>query len=79
MCVWFTRLSGSGKGIIAKSLQKRLFDEGKSVLVFDRENLRHGLNVDLGFSRADRREDIRRIGHVARLMYDFRHIGCASS
>jgi bifunctional enzyme CysN/CysC len=73
-CLWFTGLSGSGKSTIAKDLEKKLFDEGKSVVRLDGDNLRHGLNADLGFSRADRRENIRRIGHVARLLYDFGHI-----
>ena len=74
LCVWFTGLSGSGKSTIAKDLEKKLFEEGRSVVRLDGDNLRHGLNADLGFSRADRRENIRRIGHVARLLYDFGHI-----
>ena len=74
LCIWFTGLSGSGKSTIAKELEKKLFDEGRSVVRLDGDNVRHGLNGDLGFSRDDRRENIRRIGHVARLMYDFGNI-----
>ncbi len=69
-CFWFTGLSGSGKSTIAKALSKKLHDEGKKVYVLDGDNIRHGLNADLGFSEEDREENIRRIGHVARLMYD---------
>ncbi len=68
--VWFTGLSGSGKSTIAKELEKRLWDEGKSVVRLDGDNVRHGLNADLGFSRSDRRENIRRVGHLARQLYD---------
>ena len=69
-CLWLTGLSGSGKSTIAKELEKRLFDEGKNVYLLDGDNVRHGLNGDLGFSPRDRDENIRRVGHVARLMYD---------
>jgi bifunctional enzyme CysN/CysC len=69
-CLWFTGLSGSGKSTIAKELSKRLHDEGKQVYVLDGDNIRHGLNADLGFSDEDRAENIRRIGHVARIMVD---------
>ena len=72
--LWFTGLSGSGKSTIAKELEKQLFDEGKQVVRLDGDNVRHGLNADLGFSRADRGENIRRMAHVARLMYDFGNI-----
>ncbi len=69
-CLWLTGLSGSGKSTIAKELEKRLFEEGKNVYLLDGDNVRHGLNGDLGFSPRDRDENIRRVGHVARLMYD---------
>ncbi len=69
-CLWLTGLSGSGKSTIAKELEKQLFAEGKRVYLLDGDNVRHGLNGDLGFSPEARDENIRRIGHVARLMYD---------
>jgi bifunctional enzyme CysN/CysC len=69
-CLWLTGLSGSGKSTIAKELSKELHEEGKQVYVLDGDNIRHGINVDLGFTEADRKENIRRIGHVARLFYD---------
>jgi len=69
-CLWFTGLSGSGKSTIAKELSKRLHEEGRQVYVLDGDNIRHGLNADLGFSEEDREENIRRIGHVARILYD---------
>lgn len=73
-CLWFTGLSGAGKSTIAKEVEKRLFDQGLQVVRLDGDNVRHGLNGDLGFTRADRRENIRRVGHVARLFYDTGHI-----
>ena len=72
--IWFTGLSGAGKSTIAKQLEKQLFDEGRQVVRLDGDNVRHGLNADLGFSRADRQENIRRIGHLARQLYDFGQI-----
>jgi bifunctional enzyme CysN/CysC len=69
-CLWFTGLSGSGKSTIAKAVEKLLFEEGKRVYMLDGDNIRHGLNGDLGFSADDRIENIRRIGEVARLLYD---------
>jgi bifunctional enzyme CysN/CysC len=68
--LWFTGLSGSGKSTIAKALEARLFAEGRQVFMLDGDNVRHGLNGDLGFSEEDRIENIRRVSHVARLMYD---------
>lgn len=65
--LWFTGLSGSGKSTIAKLLQKRLFDKGYNVFGLDGDNIRKGLNRDLGFSPEDRRENIRRVGEVANL------------
>lgn len=65
--LWFTGLSGSGKSTIAKQVQKRLFDKGYQVFGLDGDNIRKGLNRDLGFSPADRTENIRRVGEVAAL------------
>lgn len=65
--IWMTGLSGSGKSTIATELQKNLFDRGCQVCILDGDNIRHGLNSDLGFSPADREENIRRIGEVAKL------------
>jgi bifunctional enzyme CysN/CysC len=69
-CLWLTGLSGSGKTTIAKELEEKLFQEGRQVYLLDGDNVRHGLNGDLGFSEKERRENIRRVGHVARIMYD---------
>lgn len=66
--VWFTGLSGSGKSTLAMALERCLFDEGFEVFVLDGDNLRHGLNSNLGFSPADREENIRRVGEVAALL-----------
>jgi len=68
--VWLTGLSGSGKSTIARALEAVLYDEGRLVYVLDGDNLRHGLNADLGFSPADRRENVRRTGEVAALFAD---------
>ncbi len=68
--LWFTGLSGSGKTTIAKAVEKYLFDKGKQVFLLDGDNLRHGLNGNLGFSEEDREENIRRAGHMAKLLYD---------
>ena len=69
-CVWFTGLSGSGKSTIANLLERRLHAAGRHTFVLDGDNLRHGLNRDLGFTEADRVENIRRVAEVARLMTD---------
>lgn len=70
-CVlWFTGLSGSGKSTIANALSQTLFRRGVQEYVLDGDNIRHGLNKDLGFSAADRTENIRRIGEVAKLFVD---------
>jgi len=66
--LWFTGLSGSGKSTIANALQKRLFAMGKHTYLLDGDNVRHGLNRDLGFTDADRVENIRRVANVAKLM-----------
>lgn len=68
--VWFTGLSGSGKSTIARAVEARLAATGRLVYVLDGDNVRHGLCSDLGFSPADRTENIRRIGHVAALLAD---------
>lgn len=69
-CIWLTGLSGSGKSTIANLLEKRLLADGHHTYLLDGDNLRHGLNRDLGFTEADRVENIRRVGEVARLMVD---------
>lgn len=68
--LWFTGLSGSGKSTIANLVEKRLFDLGKHTYTLDGDNVRHGLNKDLGFTDVDRIENIRRIGETAKLMAD---------
>ena len=68
--VWFVGLSGSGKSTLANALEKRLFEAGKSTYILDGDNIRSGLNKDLDFSEDSRRENIRRIGEVAKLMVD---------
>ena len=69
-CIWFTGLSGSGKSTIANALETRLHQMGRHTYILDGDNVRHGLNRDLGFTDADRVENIRRIGEVAKLMVD---------
>jgi bifunctional enzyme CysN/CysC len=70
-CVlWFTGLSGSGKSTIANLVEKKLISLGKHTYLLDGDNVRHGLNKDLGFTDADRVENIRRVAEVARLMAD---------
>jgi bifunctional enzyme CysN/CysC len=68
--LWFTGLSGSGKSTIANLVEKSLAAEGKHTYLLDGDNVRHGLNKDLGFTDADRVENIRRIGEAARLFVD---------
>ena len=65
--VWLTGLSGSGKSTIAVEIEKRLWDRGIRAFILDGDNVRHGLNKNLGFSPEDRTENIRRIGEVAKL------------
>ena len=70
-CVlWFTGLSGSGKSTLANELEKKLFEMGHRTYVLDGDNVRHGLNKDLGFTQEDRIENIRRVAEVAKLMVD---------
>jgi bifunctional enzyme CysN/CysC len=68
--VWFTGLSGSGKSTVAAFVERALVAAGRPAYLLDGDNLRHGLNADLGFSAADRTENIRRVGEVARLFAD---------
>jgi adenylyl-sulfate kinase len=67
---WLTGLSGSGKSTIAHELEKRLMQDGKLAYVLDGDNVRHGLNQDLGFTSEERDENIRRVAEVAKLMYE---------
>jgi bifunctional enzyme CysN/CysC len=68
--VWFTGLSAAGKSTIANIVEKKLCAEGKHTFLLDGDNVRHGLNKDLGFAEADRTENIRRLAEVAKLMID---------
>jgi adenylylsulfate kinase len=68
--IWFTGLSGSGKSTLAFTLEHALVQQGHLAYVLDGDNIRHGLNKNLGFSAADREENIRRIGEVAKLFAD---------
>lgn len=68
--LWFTGLSGSGKSTIANAVSNELYRQGINEYVLDGDNIRHGLNGDLGFSEYDRTENIRRIGEVAKLFVD---------
>jgi bifunctional enzyme CysN/CysC len=69
-CVWFTGLSGSGKSTIANLVEKQLLAMGQHTYILDGDNVRHGLNTDLGFTDEDRVENIRRVAEVAKLMVD---------
>ena len=68
--VWLTGLSGSGKSSVAAATERALVGARRPAYVLDGDNLRHGLNGDLGFSAGDRSENVRRVGHVARLLAD---------
>jgi bifunctional enzyme CysN/CysC len=68
--LWFTGLSGAGKSTIANLVEKRLYALGRHSYLLDGDNVRHGLNKDLGFTEGDRVENVRRVGEVARLMVD---------
>ena len=69
-CLWFTGLSGSGKSTIANLVEKKLHALGQHTYILDGDNVRHGLNKDLGFTDEDRVENIRRVAEVAKLMVD---------
>ena len=68
--MWFTGLSGAGKSTVADAVEQKLFELGHHTYLLDGDNVRHGLNKDLGFSDADRVENIRRIGEMAKLFAD---------
>jgi bifunctional enzyme CysN/CysC len=68
--IWLTGLSGSGKSTIAHLAEQFLIERGRAAYTLDGDNIRHGLNADLGFSAQDRAENVRRVGEVARLMAD---------
>lgn len=68
--IWFTGLSGSGKSTLAHAVEKKLYEAGVRTIVLDGDNIRHGLNKNLGFSPEDREENIRRIGEVANLFVE---------
>ncbi len=68
--LWFTGLSGSGKSTIASAVEQKLFESGRHTYLLDGDNVRHGLNKDLGFSDDARIENIRRIGELSKLMTD---------
>jgi bifunctional enzyme CysN/CysC len=72
--LWFTGISGAGKSTIAKALEKKLWDDGKQTVLLDGDQVRHGLNGDLGFSPNDRKENIRRVGHISRLFFEHGNI-----
>src|SRR6202011_860283 len=68
--LWFTGLSGAGKSTIANFVEQKLIASGHHTMLLDGDNVRHGLNRDLGFTEADRVENIRRVGEVAKLMVE---------
>lgn len=70
MCLWMTGLSGAGKSTLANALEQELNKKGKHTYILDGDNLRHGLNSDLGFSEVDRNENVRRVAETAQLMVD---------
>ena len=76
--IWFTGLSGAGKSTLAHALEAALFSRGMRPYVFDGDNVRHGLCGDLGFSPSDRRENLRRIGEMAKLFADAGVVGLAA-
>ncbi|OCL25560.1 adenylyl-sulfate kinase [Orenia metallireducens] len=78
MVLWFTGLSGAGKSTIAVEIEKKLVKQGKAVYRLDGDNVRHGLNSDLGFTAEDRNENIRRVAEVAALFKDAGLITLAS-
>lgn len=78
LTVWITGLSAAGKSTIAAELERRLVDAGRPAYRLDGDNLRHGLNADLGFEAADRAENVRRVGEVAKLLADAGVVAIAS-
>ncbi|GED15040.1 adenylyl-sulfate kinase [Aneurinibacillus migulanus] len=68
--LWFTGLSGAGKSTLANEVERRLYEKGVRTYLLDGDNIRHGINKDLGFSPEDRTENIRRIGEVSKLFVD---------
>jgi adenylylsulfate kinase len=70
ICIWFTGLSGAGKSTIANAVQQRLFQRKIRTYLLDGDNVRHGLNGDLGFSKEDRQENVRRVAEVAHLFVE---------
>lgn len=68
--LWFTGISGAGKSTIAKALEKKLWEKGRQTVLLDGDQVRNGLNGDLGFSPKDRKENIRRVGHLAHLFFE---------
>jgi adenylyl-sulfate kinase len=70
LCIWFTGLSGSGKSTLANAVEQSLYQMGVHTYLLDGDNVRHGLNGDLGFSDEDRKENVRRVAHVANLFVD---------
>ena len=70
ICLWMTGLSGAGKSTLANALEQELIKNGRHTYILDGDNLRHGLNSDLGFTKTDRRENIRRAAEAAKLMVD---------
>lgn len=76
--LWFTGLSASGKSTIANAFARQVFNRGKEIYVLDGDNIRHGLNKDLGFNEVSRKENIRRIGEVAKLFIDAGQIVCTA-
>lgn len=70
MCLWMTGLSGAGKSTLANALEQVLNKKGKHTYILDGDNLRHGLNSDLGFSKAERNENVRRAAEAAQLLVD---------
>ena len=70
MCLWMTGLSGAGKSTLANALEQELNKKGKHTYILDGDNLRHGLNSDLGFTETDRNENVRRAAETAKLMVD---------
>jgi bifunctional enzyme CysN/CysC len=72
--LWFTGLSGSGKSTVARALERALHEDGVHTMLLDGDQVRHGLCADLGFSHEDRKENIRRVGEVARLFFEAGHV-----